>query len=118
MWTVEISEYLQIYLVFLSAAWVLRARGHVVLDVAVVHLGPRWKTRLSLFTCALGILVTVAFAIFAGQVTYEQMVLGTPVIKTIEIPKWLVIAPIPVGMTMLCAEFVVQFLGHLGEGRD
>lgn len=118
MWTVEISEYLQIYLVFLSAAWVLRNKGHVILDVVLERLGPRLKKGLTLFRCSLGILVTAFLAIFAGIVTYEQMALGIPVIKTIEIPKWMIIAPIPVGMTMLCVEFIVQFLVNVRKGNN
>ncbi len=113
MWTIEVSEYLQIYLVFLSAAWVLRHRGHVTLDIVTDRLKPTWKMRLTILTDMLGAVVAAVFAVFSAQITYEQMVMGIPVIKTLEIPKWVVIAPIPVGMTLLLVEFIIRLIKRI-----
>ena len=116
MWTVEISEYLQIYLVFFSAAWVLREKGHVTLDILVHRLGHAGRAACAIIADILGIVVTVALCIFSGIIVYEQMLLGIPVIKTLEVPKWLVILPIPLGMLLLAIEFAVKFVNDI-RGR-
>ncbi|HOW54402.1 MAG TPA: TRAP transporter small permease [Syntrophorhabdaceae bacterium] len=117
MWTVEISEYLQIYFVFLSAAWVLRQKGHVALDIAVNRFGPSWKRTCAVITDILGVAVATALSVFSGIITYEQMMLGTPVIKTLEVPKWIVIMPIPAGMLLLAIEFLVRLFAHIRQGE-
>jgi len=115
-WTVEISEYLQIYLAFLSAAWVLRKKGHVTLDIAVGHLGPGGRRAMRFVTNALVFVVAAALSLFAAVVTGEQFLLGTPVIKSLEVPKWIVIAPIPLGMLLVAVESLVTLIDAM-RGR-
>ena len=117
MWTVEISEYLQIYFVFLSAAWVLRQRGHVTLDIVVGLLGPASRKACTVASDVLGIIVTLVLSVFSGIMTYEQMVLGIPVIKALEVPKWMVIMPIPLGMALLAVEFAIKLFTDIRQGE-
>ncbi|MBP7528974.1 MAG: TRAP transporter small permease [Syntrophorhabdaceae bacterium] len=117
MWTVEISEYLQIYLAFFSAGWVLRKKGHVSLDIVADRLGPGGKKLCRAITDVLGIFVAAALCIFSAIVTREQFLLGVPVIRSLEIPKWLVIAPISPGMFLVAAEFFVKLLDDLRGGE-
>ncbi len=112
-WTVEISEYLQIYFAFLGAAWVLRKKGHVSLDIVVGRLGPRCRRAFRLATDILVILVAATLSFFAAVVALEQFLLGTPVIKSLEVPKWIVIAPIPVGMFLVAVESFVGLIDDL-----
>lgn len=105
-WTVEISEYLLLYIAFLSAAWVLQRDGHVRLDFVIALFGPKTERafrRVSDFLCAGTALVLM---VFSALVTYEQFHLKIPVIKTLEIPKWMVIVPIPLGCLFLVLEFL------------
>jgi len=115
-WTVEISEYLQIYFSFLSAAWVLRKKGHVSLDIVVVRLGPRGRKAFRLATDILSIVVAATLCLFSALVAREQLLLGTPVIKSLEVPKWIVIAPIPLGMLLVTAESFVKLIDDLRGG--
>ncbi|MDD3845256.1 MAG: TRAP transporter small permease [Syntrophorhabdaceae bacterium] len=115
-WTVEISEYLQIYLAFLSAAWVLRKKGHVTLDIAVDRFGPGGKRVFRIVTDILGIIVAAALSLFAAIVAAEQFLLGTPVIKSLEVPKWIVIAPISIGMFLVAIEFFVKLVDDIRGG--
>lgn len=117
MWTVEMSEYLQIYFAFLGAAWALRQRGHVALDVVVQRFGPSGRRACAVMVDIMGMAVTAIMCIFSVVIVYEQMLLGIPVIKTLELPKWLVILPIPLGMFLLAVEFAVKLIGDI-RGRD
>ena len=106
MWTVEISEYLQLYVAFLSAAWVLRQDGHVKLEIFTGMLGMRAQTVFFYISNSLGFAAVFIIMCFSGIVTYEQFVLQTPVIKSLEIPKWIVLIPIPAGCLFLSLEFI------------
>lgn len=116
-WTVEISEYLQVYITFFGAAWVLRKKGHVTLDIAVNRFGPTGKKFCRVLTDILGIVLAATLCVFSTIVAREQFLLGIPVIKSLEVPKWLVIAPIPLGMFLVAAEYLVRLLNDI-RGRD
>lgn len=115
-WTVEISEYLQIYFAFLSAAWVLRKKGHVSLDIVVDRLGPRARKTFRVVTDILTVAVAATLCLFAAVVSWEQFLLGTPVIKSLEVPKWIVIAPIALGMLLVTVESLVRLIDDLRGG--
>jgi TRAP-type C4-dicarboxylate transport system permease small subunit len=115
-WTVEISEYLQIYFSFLSAAWVLRKKGHVGLDIVVDRLGPGGRRAFRIATGILSVVVAATLCLFGAIVAREQFLLGTPVIKSLEVPKWIVIAPIPLGMFLVTAESFVKLIDDLRGG--
>jgi len=34
-WTIEVTQYAMVFILFLGAAWLLREEGHVVMDVLV-----------------------------------------------------------------------------------
>ncbi len=105
MWTVEISEYLQVYGTFLAAAWVLRVDGHARLESVTNLMNPSLRQYCFVITNLLGLLASALLAWFSAQVTWEAFLRATPVIKSLEFPKWLVLAPIPGGSLFLALEF-------------
>ncbi len=116
MWTVEISEYLQLYVAFLAAAWVLRRDGHVKLEIFTGMLGMRAQKAFFYISNALGFATVSVIMCFSGIVTYEQFVLQTPVIKSLEMPKWIVLIPIPAGCLFLSLEFIRKM--YVGFGKS
>jgi C4-dicarboxylate transporter, DctQ subunit len=110
MWAVEITEYLQVYITFLAAAWVLEEDGHVRLDSILNALGVRSRSILGIGCNLLGLFTMAVIAWYSGYVTYQQFVLNTPVIKSLEIPKWVVLFPVPLGSSLIVFEFIRKLL--------
>ncbi len=81
------------------------------------RLGPRSRRALRVATDILGTLVAATLSLFAAIVAWEQFLLGTPVIKSLEVPKWIVIAPISVGMFLVAVESFVGLVHDL-RGKD
>jgi len=71
MWTVEISEYLQVYITFLGAAWVLRKDGHVRLDVLLNNIGSDKRKILYCLSSVIGALTVLLISFFSGCTVYE-----------------------------------------------
>jgi TRAP-type C4-dicarboxylate transport system permease small subunit len=109
-WTVEVTEYLQLYIAFFGAAVVLRDRGHVRLDLIVGKTGLRTRKVLGIVTNLLGVCTVGTIFLFSSRTVYRTFMLGTPVIKALEIPKWLVLIPIPVGCLLLALEFTRRLI--------
>lgn len=108
MWTVEISEYLQVYITFLGAAWVLRKEGHVSLNVLINNIGTMPRKILYYVSNIIGALTVLLLFFFSWWVVYEQFNLKTPVIKALEIQKWIILMPLPIGSFFMFIEFAVK----------
>lgn len=109
VWPVAISEFTLLYATVLAAPWVLRRAEHVQVVTLAVMLGPRGRTLLGRFACLLGALVCLTVAWYALRVTLNAEGLE---IRSFEMPKWLVYAPLPLGFLLMA----IEFLRHMVRG--
>ncbi len=105
-WVTEVTEYLLLYITFLGAPWVLKEDGHVRVDIVVGRL--RWKTQkaFDLATSLAGMGICGVLVWYGAKTAWELYERGIPVIKTLAVPKVLLVGIIPVGSLLLIAEFV------------
>ncbi len=109
-WTVDATEYLQLYIAFFAAAAILKERGHVKVDLVVNAAGPRARKALDTIATLFGVVTTGAIFFFSARVVFRTFTLGTPIIKALEVPKWIVLIPIPVGCLLLTFEFMRRLI--------
>lgn len=109
-WTIDTTEYLQLYIAFFAATAVLQEKGHVNLDLVVNAAGPRIQKMLEILVNFLGALTAGAVFFFSARVVCRTFILGTPVIKALEVPKWIVLLPIPFGCLLLTIEFMRRLI--------
>jgi C4-dicarboxylate transporter, DctQ subunit len=107
VWVAEVSEYILVWITFLGAVWILRAEGHVRVDILVSQLGPRAQTYLGILTSIIGVFVSLVLLLFGSQVVWKLMLtLEADAKSQIGVPKAPLLAIIP-----LCSlPLLVQFL--------
>jgi TRAP-type C4-dicarboxylate transport system permease small subunit len=105
-WVVEFSEYMLLYMAFLAGAWVLRSEGHVKVDMLVEVLPPRAQAVLYRATSWVGALVCGLFFGFSATFTWETFETGEVLFRAVHVPKWAVLAVIPVGLLLLTLQFI------------
>jgi TRAP-type C4-dicarboxylate transport system permease small subunit len=105
-WNVELTEYALLYLTFLATAWVLRQDGHVRVDVLVNVLTARAQRILRRVTDGLALAVCLLLAYYAFGVTAEAYRDHLLLVKMLTIPKWPILAVVPLGFLLLAAELV------------
>lgn len=105
-WVTEITEYLLLYITFLGAPWVLREGGHVRVDVVVGKLRRKARRAFDFGTSLTGMLICCALVWFGARTAWDLYERGIPVIKTLAVPKFLLVGIIPVGSLLMIAEFV------------
>jgi TRAP-type C4-dicarboxylate transport system permease small subunit len=105
-WVVEISEYMLLYIAFLTGAWVLKREGHVKIDMLVKALPPRAQAVLNTVTSGIGFLVCSLFFWVSFSLTWETFVTGEVLFRAVHVPKWAVLVVIPVGLLLLALQFV------------
>ena len=109
-WSVEITEYILLYITFLGAPWLLKQKGHVKVDVVLNMLNIRTQRILNLTTSLLGALICLVLFWFGVLTTMDHFMRKIPVIKSLEVPKYILLAVIPLGSLLLCIQFIRQIV--------
>lgn len=116
VWPQAISEYTMLYATVLAAPWVLRQVEHVQVTTLIVALPKRFRTPLARAMSLVGMVVCLVLAWYGLGVTLNAQGLE---IRSFEMPKWIVYAPLPLGFFMLAVEFGRHMLrGTLFSGDE
>jgi len=114
----EITEHALLYITFLSAAWVLRKGGHVEIDIIYNQLGSRFKAFLDLVNPILGAAACLALTWFSFQATWLAFERGTVFATTWSLPRWPVLAVIPLGSFLLFIESLHEVFMNLEKQKS
>ena len=117
VWAIETTEYLMVYATFLAAAWVLSLDGHVKIDIVVVRLSPKSQHVLSIVVSFLGVIACGLLGWFATKATYSLYTREVIMMKMMPWPKWILVAPIPVGILLTLIQFIRNSINLL-RGKD
>ena len=104
----ELSGLALLYITFFGSAWVLRRKGHVIIDLLLNHFTPGIKRWLGFITSAIGA-VLCAVLMWYGIVAVLDLWQKDIVTPTeLELPRAAIISVIPFGFLLL----TIQFLRH------
>lgn len=117
VWAIETTEYLMVYATFLAAAWVLSLDGHVKIDIVVVRLSPKNQHVLSIVVSFLGVITCGLLGWYATKATYSLYTREVIMMKMMPWPKWILVAPIPVGILLTLIQFIRNSINLL-RGKD
>ena len=105
-WTIPLSEYLLLYTTLLGAPWVLRAKGHVLID-SFVRLLPdharRSVAKLVYLLCAIACAVVTWVAL---DTTVREFLAGSTDVRAVLVPKYLLSLPFVPGFLLMAIEFL------------
>lgn len=114
-WTLEISEYGLIIVSFLGAPWVLRHQEHISVDIMIRHVRPAVARMLLTTADAISAVACLIIARFAWQAMSEALHKGAILYKYFEMPQWLILVILPLGMFLLAIEFGLRIWRRLGN---
>ena len=107
LWTTDLANCILVALGFLGAGWLLRQDGHVTMDLVYNLLGKKSQRITTIITSIMGLITSSIIMIVGYSVTYSQYLRGTKILTgDWNIPKFIILLIIPVGMTFVSIEFV------------
>ena len=115
VWAIETTEYIMVYATFLAAAWVLKHGGHVKIDIILVMLSKKRQHALSVLVCILGIVACGLLAWYGMKATYSLYSRDVIMMKMMPWPKWVLVAPIPIGILLTFIQFIRKLFGLLAR---
>ena len=117
VWATEMTEWILLYATFLAAAWVLKEDGHVKIDVVLIRLSQKKQYVFSVIVCILGILICGFFAYHGAKAVYSLYKRDVIMMGMILMPKYILVAVIPLGLLLCFVQFIRSLKGLLvGKG--
>jgi len=107
-WSNEASEYMLYLITLLSAPWLLRQGKHIRIDIVLRALPPRIGWALEWVGDLLGLLCSLYFVWYGMKVLVASYLAGSISIKTLIIPEWWLLAPMPLAFIAVSIEFVFR----------
>lgn len=106
IWAVDLSEYTLLYATFLGAPWLVRSNGHVRIEVVLERL-PESVQQVLVAILALVCAACCAVMVYLGVGDVAEAWRRTQLMPgLLQMPRWIVVACIPVGSFFLVTEFL------------
>jgi C4-dicarboxylate transporter, DctQ subunit len=115
LWTIEITQYCQVWITFLCAAWILRKEGHVIVDFLPNMLNASSRTLLYTVLSFVGIIVCLIYAWYGIQVTADLFQKGRQMSTILMPPSFILYLIIPIGNILLTAQFIRRTVGLVNK---
>jgi TRAP-type C4-dicarboxylate transport system permease small subunit len=104
----DISEYALYFCTLLGAPWLLRAGQHIRVDIVLRAIPARLAYGCEWLSDVMAFAGCVALAWMGIVMTFKSYASGAIQIKSIVIPEWWVMAPLPIAFALLAIEFAFR----------
>jgi TRAP-type transport system small permease protein len=104
----ELSEDILYLVTLLAAPGLLRRGQHIRIDIVLQALPPRTAWLLEWVGDAIGLVCCLVFVWYGASVTATSFFDGSISIKTLVLPEWWLLAPMPVAFALLALEFMFR----------
>lgn len=105
-WIVEVSEYSLPIATFLAAPWVLYKGGHVRIEILLSGLPRPVAAVLEIAADTIGAAISGAFLYYGLVIIAESRQVEAMLVKTLSLPEWWMLLPLPFSFALLAIEFV------------
>jgi TRAP-type C4-dicarboxylate transport system permease small subunit len=110
IWQIDVVTYSIVSATFIGSAYVLMTRGHVNVDVLPLHLGPRARFRLALFTTLLAFAFCVVLFVLCTAYWYQAWA-GNWLSDTVWRARlWIPYSAMPIGLGLLVLQYTVELI--------
>ena len=108
------TEYALLAVPCLGAPWLVREKGHIYVEIVFMYLGARQRVALRYLIGALCILVCAVLAWYGSLVTIGDFMQNEKDVRSLDMPRWLVVGWIPLSFLMMA----IEFARFLARGED
>ena len=113
------SEYGLLYIVMLASPWLVRLRGHVFIELLTAALPLHAQRIYSRVVSVLCVVICLLLLYYSGLATARAYSLGDADMRSLDMPKWLLLGSMPLCFGLMAANFLRFVFGpetlHTGE---
>ena len=115
-WSNEISELLLYAITLLAAPWLLREGRHIRVDIVLRALPRRAAYACEWLADILGLVSCLWLVVYGASAAWKSQQSAALSIKTLVMPEWWFLAPLPACFALLAIEFVFR-MRRLGSAE-
>ncbi|MBA3519017.1 MAG: TRAP transporter small permease subunit [Rhizobiales bacterium] len=118
VWQTEFVVYAIVASTFLGSPYVLIHRGHVNIDLLPNAAGPRGRFAMELAAGLVSLSFAALLAWSGWHYFYEALSEGWTTESVWALPLWIPLLPLPLGMGLLCLQYVAELWLLHRAGHD
>src|SRR5256886_9021705 len=100
------TEYALLAVPCLGAPWLVREKGHIYVEILLMALSPRWRAALTSLIGIACVAVCAIMAWYGFAVTIGDFLQNEKDVRSLDMPRWIVVGFIPLSFTMMAVEFL------------
>ena len=110
VWQIDVVTYCIVAATFIGSPYVLMLRGHVNVDILPLHLGPRARFALAVFTMVVSMGFCAVLLYLCTKFWYEAYDSNWRSNTVWRARLWIPYLSMPVGLGLLVLQYVVEFI--------
>ena len=107
-WSNEMSEWMLYLVTMLAAPWLLRCGQHIRVDILLRAIPARVGWYCEWVADSIGLACCLVMAYYGLRAVMASLAGGSLSIKTLVMPEWWILAPLPAAFLMLAVEMVFR----------
>ena len=107
-WSYEVSEDILYLITLLTGPWLLRQGQHIRVDILLRAMSPRLARRMEWLCDIVGLACCLIFVWYGSKVTLSSYAAGSVSVKTLVLPEWWLLAPLPAAFLLFAVEFLFR----------
>ncbi len=112
-------EFGLLYIVMAASPWLVRERGHVFIELLTAALPSSLTAGFSRFVSLLCVILCLLLVWYTGEATYKSFLKGDADMRSIDMPRWLLLISMPICFGLMACQFSRFVFGpetlHSGE---
>ena len=105
IWTIPVCEYLMLYIAAFGVPYLVRRKGHVVIEILVGAVRGRTRRIWQIAVAGVSAATLLFLAALAARMTADAIASGDFQIRAINVPAWIAFLPLTIGLGLGAVEF-------------
>jgi TRAP-type C4-dicarboxylate transport system permease small subunit len=110
-WTVSVTEYALLYVCMLGAPYMVRHKGHILVEALIQNVPPRAHKAMAMFAYLACVGMCLLLAWYGGKQTWESIAFKDMDYRSFDMPRWLMDITLPIGFGFSAIEFMRYAVG-------
>ncbi|PPR11267.1 MAG: hypothetical protein CFH41_00847 [Alphaproteobacteria bacterium MarineAlpha11_Bin1] len=110
-WYSAVAEYSLFFCTMFGAPYLVRHKGHVVVESLRLAMPLKIRQILEKIVYLVCIFLSLLFVYYGLLETIEAIKTGEQDLRSVDMPKWLLMVPFPIGFSLVAIEFTRYLLG-------
>jgi len=109
--TVSFTEYVLLYTTMLGAPYMVRRKGHILVEALIESVGPAVHAAMAKFVYLVCTALSAVLTYYGMMLTLQGIAANDTEIRSFDMPRWILDITIPLGFGFSTVEFLRYLVG-------